>query len=157
MRIFNSAYAWQTARLLAACALAYGACALMGLREVYWALVTAVVVTHPEWGETIDAGRDRVIGTLIGAFAGLAVIYARELGGPPLILFWMALVPLTILTAMRPNLRLSCITLIIIVLVPTTGDAFALPFERIVGILLGTIASILVAAATRTLTKPPAA
>ena len=144
---FDSEPVWQTARLLAATALAFGACELIGLREVYWALVTAVVVTRPAWGDTVEASRDRVIGTLIGAFAGLAVIYARERGGSPLVLFWIALVPLAILTAIKPNLRLSCITLIIVALVPAAGDPFALPFERVVGILMGTLASIAVAAA----------
>jgi uncharacterized membrane protein YccC len=153
----ESSYVWQTGRLIAACALAYGACTVIGLREIYWALVTAVVVTQPAWGDTLNASRDRVLGTLIGAFAGLAVIYARERGGPPLVLFWIALVPLTILTAIKPNLRLSCITLIIIVLVPTTGSPYALPFERIVGILLGTLASIVVAAATSARPRPPTA
>ena len=146
MRIFDSAYFWQAARLLAACVLAYGGCKLIGLREVYWALVTAVVVTQPARGDTLNASRDRVLGTLIGASAGLAVIAAREHGGPPLLLFWIALAPLAILTAIKPNLRLSCITLIIVVLVPTSGSPFELPFERIVGILLGTVASILVVA-----------
>ena len=84
------------------------------------------------------------------------MIYARQHGGPPLILFWIALTPLAIFTAIKPNLRLSCITLIIIVLVPTTGDPYALPFERIIGILLGTVASILVAAATEKRSKPAA-
>ena len=154
MEKFNPEKAWQTARLLAACALAYGACELIGLREVYWGMVTAVVVTQPAWSDTVNASRDRVIGTLIGAFAGLAVIYARERGGPPLVPFWIALVPLAILTAIRPNLRLSCITLIIIVLVPATGDPYALPFERVIGILLGTLASILVVAAMTYPRKP---
>ncbi len=153
MQTFDSSYVWQTARLLAACALAYGGCVLIGLHEVYWALVTAVVVTQPAWGDTLNASRDRVIGTLIGAFAGLAVIYAREHGGPPLALFWIALVPLAVLTAIKPNLRLGCITLIIIVLVPTTGSPYALPFERVVGILLGTVSSIVVVAAMANLPK----
>ncbi len=146
-KIFDRAQLWQTARILAACVLAYGGCKLIGLREAYWALVTAVVVTQPAFGATLDASRDRVLGTLIGAFAGLAVIAAREAGAPSLPLFWIALIPLAILTAVKPNLRLSSVTLIIVVLVPATGNAFALPFERIIGILTGTVASIAAAAA----------
>ncbi len=154
MRYIEAAHLWQTGRVLAACVLAYVSCRLIGLREVYWALVTAVVVTQPALGDTLTASRDRVLGTLIGAFAGLAVIAAREFGGPPLPLFWLALVPLAILTAIRPNLRLSCITLIIVALVPSTGSPFALPFERILGILIGTLASLAVAAGVATRSKP---
>jgi uncharacterized membrane protein YccC len=56
--------------------------------------------------------------------------------------------PLSILSAIKPSLRLSCITLIIVVLVPATGNPFSLPFERVIGILVGTLASLVASAAT---------
>jgi uncharacterized membrane protein YgaE (UPF0421/DUF939 family) len=63
-------------------------------------------------------------------------------------LFWVALVPLAILTAIKPNLRLSCVTLVIVVLVPAPGNPFARPFERVLEILAGVLASIVVSAVT---------
>lgn len=152
----NRAHFWQAARLLAACAVAYVGSKLIALPEPYWALVTAVVVTHPALGDTLSAGRLRVIGTLIGAFAGLVVIGAAELGFSSFVLFWIALAPLAMLTAVRPNLRLSCITLVIVVLVPASGGAFARPLERVVEILLGTLASVVVCAAIPTKQAAPA-
>ncbi len=145
--MFNAAHLWQTLRILAACAIAYGASWLIGLHEGYWALVTAVVVTQPGLGETLAAGRDRVIGTLIGASAGLAVIAAAQLGGSTVPLFWVALAPLAVLAAAMPNLRLCCITLVIVVLAPSSGPPFERPLQRIAEILLGTFASVLVSAA----------
>jgi uncharacterized membrane protein YccC len=132
----------QALRILAACAIAYGLAALTGLPERFWAMITAVVVTQPVLGATLAAGRDRIVGTVIGAVAGLLVIEVARLGVSSLLLFWVALVPLAILTALRPNLRLSCITLIVVVLVPSEGPAAARAIDRVLQILLGTLASI---------------
>lgn len=151
--MFKRMHIWHAVRILAACAIAYVGSKLIGLREEYWAVVTAVIVTQPALSDTLSAGRDRVLGTLIGAFAGLAVIGLVELGLPSFPLFWIALVPLAILTAAKPNLRLSCVTLIIVVLVPTFGAPFARPIERIIEIFVGTVASIAVSAASPTRRK----
>jgi uncharacterized membrane protein YccC len=148
-KFFEGAHLWQTVRILAACALAYAGARLIGLSEYYWALVTAVVVTQPALPETLAAGRDRALGTLIGAVAGLAVIAAGQWGASTFALFWVALIPLAILTAIKPTLRLSCVTLVIVVLVPAPpGNPFARPFERVVEILVGVLASIVVSAVT---------
>jgi uncharacterized membrane protein YccC len=122
---------------------------LCGLKEAYWSLITAVVVTQPALGDTLAASRNRVLGTLIGAAAGCAVIEAARHGFSTPVLFWCALAPLALLTAARQNLRLSCITLIVVVLIPSTGDPFARPLDRVYGILLGTLASIVATAVVR--------
>jgi uncharacterized membrane protein YgaE (UPF0421/DUF939 family) len=75
------------------------------------------------------------------------VLWGAQLGMSSFILFWVALVPLAILTAVKPNLRLCCITLAIVVLVPATGTPYLRPLQRILEILIGTVASILVTAA----------
>jgi uncharacterized membrane protein YccC len=137
---------WQAARILVACGISYGGSKLMGLQEGYWALITAVVVTQPALGSTLSAGRDRVIGTVIGALAGLAVLAGGEFGVSTSALFWIALIPLAVLTAIKPNLRLCCITLVIAVLVPSTGSPFVRPLQRVLEILIGTLASIIVTA-----------
>lgn len=146
----KSEYLWQAVRILVACAMSYGGSRLIGLEEGYWALVTAVVVTQPALGSTLSAGRDRVIGTLIGALAGLGVLASAELGISSFTLFWIALIPLSVLTAVKPNLRLCCITLVIVVLVPSTGTPFVRPLERVLEILIGTLASIIVTAVSLT-------
>lgn len=140
-------YVWQAIRIFTACALSYGASRLVGLQEGYWALITAVVVTHPALDGTLSAGRDRILGTVIGAIAGLAVIAISQLGVSLFALFWCALLPLAVLTAIKPNLRLCCITLVIVVLIPAAGDPYSRALERIFEIMLGTLASILVTAA----------
>ncbi len=137
---------WQTLRLIAACALSYAAARLLGLKEEYWALITAVVVTQPALDDTLIASRNRIIGTIIGAAAGFLVLEAAQHGVKTFPLFWCALLPLAVLTAIRQNLRLSCITLIVVVLIPFDGPPFERPLDRVVGILIGTIASVCAAA-----------
>jgi uncharacterized membrane protein YccC len=146
--LFQPAYRWQAARIFAACAVSYGIPALIGLEEAYWAPISAIYVAQPELQATFAAARDRVIATLIGAVAGLAVLQAARSGLHSMPLFWGALIPLSILSAVRPNLRLSCTTLVILVLVPSTGPVLARPLERILEILLGALVAVAVTAAT---------
>ena len=73
---------WQAVRIMAACGLAYGGSKLLGVPEGYWALITSIVVTQPVLDETLAAGRDRVLGTLIGAAVGLGVSEAARHGTP---------------------------------------------------------------------------
>jgi uncharacterized membrane protein YccC len=134
---------------MAACALSECLSSLCGLKEGYWALITAVVVTQPALGDTLAASRNRVLGTLIGAAVGCLVIEAARHGFSTFVLFWCALAPLALLTAAHQNLRLSCITLIVVVLIPGAGDPFVRPLDRVYGILLGTLASIVATAVVR--------
>lgn len=144
--ILKPEHFWQLSRLITACALAYSAAVLIGLPETYWSLITAIVVTQPEFSKTLTASRDRIVATLIGAALGFLVLEAAAHGAPKAPLFAAALTPLLLLTAIMPNLRMSGVTLIVVVLVPSIGEAFVRPFDRVVEILLGTIASLIVSA-----------
>ena len=140
---------WQAARLVAACALAFGGGAGIGLKERYWAIITAIVVTQPMLSDTLSSGRDRMVGTLVGAAFGFGVLELAKHGLPPEAMFWVALLPLALLIAVRPYLRLSAVTLVVVVLVPGAGTPFVRPFDRVIEILLGTLAAIIVAAVIR--------
>ncbi len=125
-------------------ALAYAAAAWVGLPDRFWAMVTVVVVTQPALDSTLSAGRDRILGTLLGALAALGVILAARAGAPLLPMFWVALVPLAVVTAVWQTMRLSCITLIIAVLVQPGGLSLIRPLDRVLEILLGTVAAVAV-------------
>ena len=140
---------WQAFRLFAACALAYAVPFAISLPEGYWAVITAVVVTQPMLSDTLSAGRDRILGTLIGAAAGFLVLEAAAHGWPTMPMFWFCLAILTLLIAMQPYLRLCAVTLVVVVLVPGSGNAFVRPVDRVLEILLGTIAAIVIAAIVR--------
>ena len=144
--LLRHARLWQAIRILGACALSLAGTRLLRLPEGYWAVITAIVVTQADLSSTLQAGRDRILGTVIGAIVGALVIGAG--GEGPLstaALFWIALTPLAILTAIKPNLRLSCVTLVVVVLVPA-ASTWHRPLDRVIAILVGTLASILVSA-----------
>jgi uncharacterized membrane protein YccC len=134
----------QTCRLLAAFALAGGSAALLRVPEGYWAIITAVVVMQPDLSHTLAAGRNRVAATLIGAVVGLALIAARQLGLPAIPLFVAGLIPLAVITAIWPNLRLACTTLVVVFLIPAEGDPYIRPLLRVADILLGVLACLVV-------------
>jgi uncharacterized membrane protein YccC len=118
------------------------------LPDPFWAPVTAVVVTQPGLPATLSAGRTRIVGTLLGAVVGLCVIGIARLGLPLMPMFWIALVPLAFVTALWANLRVSCAALIVVLLVPPMDVSFERPLDRVLEILLGTLASVLVSAIT---------
>jgi uncharacterized membrane protein YccC len=90
----------------------------------------------------VTASRDRVIGTLIGAAVGALAILGRGHGLSTLPLYVIGLVPLVLLTAAWESLRLSCITFTIVFLAPAGASSFALPMLRVVEIVIGTVAAL---------------
>ena len=136
----------QAGRLLAACALAGGSAWLAGLPEGYWAVITAVVVMQTDLPQTLSAGRNRMVATLAGAAVALVLIALREQGLPTLPLFAAGLVPLAVLAAVAPTLRLGCTTLVVVFLIPAEGDPYLRPLLRVGDILFGAVACLAVAA-----------
>lgn len=134
------------ARTLGACALSYCAARLVGLPELYWAVITTlVVVTQPSLNQALATGRDQIIGAVIGAIAGGIGLLAILRGAPPLLVFAIELVPLAALAALRPTLRLACVTLVIVVLIPGSGSGvwpFERPIDRVLEILIGACAAL---------------
>jgi len=114
------------------------------LREPYWALITAVIVTQARISSTLEAGRDQILGTLIGAVAGACAIALALSGLPKLPVFAVLLVPLALLAAFKPNLRLAGVTLVVTFLFPAQGSPFSRPVDRVLAILVGASVSLLV-------------
>jgi uncharacterized membrane protein YccC len=143
---FSYAILRRLARTLLGAAIAYGAGKLATLPELYWAVITAlVVVTQPSLNAALTTGRDQIIGAAIGGVAGGIGIVAMLHGAPPLLVFAIELVPLAALAAWRPTLRLACVTLVVVVLIPTAGagsSPFERPVDRVFEILIGAAAAL---------------
>jgi uncharacterized membrane protein YccC len=136
------------ARALVSCLLSYYAAKLATLPELYWAVITTlIVVTQPSLNQALNTGRDQIIGAVIGGVVGVVGLFAILHGAQPLIVFAIALLPLAALAAWRPTLRLACVTLVVVVLVPASGlgSPFARPIDRVLEILIGAGAALLVA------------
>ncbi len=141
---FGKLQMYQAFRLLSACALAGGCATLMRLPEGYWAVITAIVVMQPELSKTLSAGRDRIAATLVGAVFGMALVALREQGLPTLPLFVAGLIPLAMLIAVVPTMRLACTTLVVVFLIPAAGDVYLRPLFRVADILVGALACLIV-------------
>jgi uncharacterized membrane protein YccC len=145
---FGLPEARRLTRTLAGCAISYGAAKLAALPEGYWALITTlVVVTQPSLTQALGTARDQIIGAFIGGVVGLLGVIAIDHGAAPLAVFSIALVPLAALAAERPALRLACVTLVIVVLIPLGGGPpFQRPLHRILEILIGAASAFVVVA-----------
>ena len=134
----------QSVRTLVSVLLSDAVAHALHLREPYWSLVTAVIVTQARISSTIEAGRDQIVGTLIGAATGAAAIALQLYGLPRLPVFVALMVPIAILGAFKPNLRLAGVALVVTFLFPSEGGPFNRPVDRVLAILVGAAVSLLV-------------
>jgi uncharacterized membrane protein YccC len=122
---------------------------LLGLAQSYWAVLTAVFVTQASVGGSLKAMLDRFVGSLGGAAWGVVVSLAiphadvASLG----LALTAALVPLSLLTAIKPTYRVAPITAIILLLTPLSQEAGPLlsAVHRMLEIGLGSIVALGVA------------
>jgi uncharacterized membrane protein YccC len=139
-------------RMTVAGLLAYALAELFTLPQGYWAVFSAIIIMQASLGGSVKATIDRLIGTIGGAVAGGAVAYllphesAWSLG----VALVVALVPLTLLAALRPNYRIAPLTAVIVLMTPGAqqlgplGSAFYRIFEITLGSLVGLGVSLVV-------------
>src|SRR5262249_19365288 len=126
--------------------LAYTLAELFTLPRGYWSVFSAIIIVQTSVGGSVKATFDRVIGTVGGAVAGGAVGYllphqsVLSLG----VALGIALVPLTLVAALRPNYRIAPITAALVLL--TSGAQQLGPldsaFYRIFEITLGSFVGL---------------
>jgi uncharacterized membrane protein YccC len=149
VKLWNSLRGWVGANAAAlrlcfhmtvAGLLAYVLAELLALPRAYWAVFSAIIIVQASVGGSIKATIDRVIGTIGGGIAGGAVGYLlpHESVLSRGVALVIALVPLTLVAALRPNYRIAPLTAVILLL---TADAQLGPlgtaFYRILEITLG--------------------
>src|SRR5215510_11218543 len=95
---------------------------LLQLPHSYWAVLTSVIIMQESVGGSLKATLDRMLGTVAGAIWGVSVTLAiphhdtLALG----LTLVVALAPLALVAALKPNYRVAPVTAII-VLLSTTG------------------------------------
>lgn len=86
-----------------------------------WTVLTAVILTQMSKGRSLKATADYLMGTIGGAIYGgaIAILIPHETEGSLLIVLVVAVAPLALIAAIRPNMNVVPITAIIVLLVPT--------------------------------------
>lgn len=113
-------------RLVVAAILAYAVAQALRLPEFYWAVLTALIVTRPGVGATMQAGGARLLGTLGGAGLAALVAGSRAWHPPEILLLLAVLLPLGVLITWRPDWRTAPIAAIIVL---SSGPLGASPWH----------------------------
>jgi uncharacterized membrane protein YccC len=147
---------WERKRLLihaAKTALAAGLCWVLarqfGLHDGYWGAISAIIVLQSNVGSTVNASRDRLLGTLIGALIGFSFSLFGTLPWN-YVLAVLAAVIVCGLLGLRSSSRLAGVTITIVMLVQQAGSRQSLALDRVTEVVLG----IVVALAVTTLVLP---
>jgi uncharacterized membrane protein YccC len=114
-----------------------------GLHDGYWGSISAIIVMQSNVGATVTASRDRLLGTLIGALFGFSF---SLLAVPPwnYVLAVILAIVVSGLLGMRDSARLACVTITIIMLVPSSASRWGLALDRVGEVLLGIVMALAV-------------
>jgi uncharacterized membrane protein YccC len=140
---------WERKRLLihaAKTALAATLCWWLalrfGLHDGYWGSISAIIVLQSNFGATITASRDRILGTLIGAVLGFAFSLFGTLPWNYILAVFIAIVICGLL-GFRSSSRLAGVTITIIMLVQATSHK-ALALDRVLQVVFGIVVALIV-------------
>lgn len=114
-----------------------------GLRDGYWAAISSIIVLQSNFGATITASRDRILGTVIGAIFGFGFSLFGTLPWNYLVAVLLAIV-LCGLLGLRNSSRLAGVTISIVMLVQTTGSHWLVALHRVGEVFLGIVVAVLV-------------
>lgn len=113
-----------------------------GMHEGYWGAITAIIVLQSNFGSTIGASRDRLLGTLIGAVFGFTFSLVDALPWT-YILALLSAVVICGLLGLRSSSRLAGVTITLIMLVHA-GSHWTLALDRVLQVVLGIVVALVV-------------
>ena len=115
---------------------------LLPLSEGYWAAISAAVVMQSDIRPTITAGRDRLLGTGIGAVIGWLTSLVWH---DNLLVFGLA-VAVSLMACNALGLksagRLVGATICLMVLVPAAGPKWRIPLDRFIEVSVGILTAV---------------
>ncbi len=134
---------WPDAvRMVISTVLAATVATLLHLPEMYWAVLSAVIVSRPGAGGSAKAGASRLIGTVFGAAVAMGVIGARVWHVPEIALLAAAMIPLSLFVTAFEEYRTAPVAAVILL---SSGSALASPLQiallRLAQIAIGSLAS----------------
>jgi uncharacterized membrane protein YgaE (UPF0421/DUF939 family) len=119
---------------------------LLRLPQSYWAAISAFVVVGTDVGTTVQASRDRLIGTALGAVGGAVFVL---LLGSHLWAFGLAAVVIVLLCAslgLDQSYRLACVTMAIVMLTHSSGSPWEISLYRFLEVALGIVVALVISA-----------
>jgi uncharacterized membrane protein YccC len=137
-------------RMTVAGLLAFAVGHLIHVAQIYWAVLTAVIVMQASVGGSLKASLDRFVGTLGGAVWGVAVTVAIPYPGVLSTGLGLAaaLIPLSLLVAFKPSYRVAPVTAAIVLLGHAgAGGVVDAALDRVLEISLGSVVALAVALA----------
>ena len=137
-------------QLVVAVLLGYGLAAVLGLPERFWVVITVLIVMRTDAGSALDAGWDRVKGTVIGAAAGLPGVYVHQTGASGTVVTLAIVSILACGSAAIPMLRSSAVAALIVLGAGELAghSATEAAVLRVVQIGIGVLVAVAVAQAT---------
>jgi hypothetical protein len=138
----------QAAKTAMAAALCWWIASRFGLHDGYWGAISAIIVLQSNFGATITASRDRILGTAIGAAFGFAFSLMNAVPWNYIFAVFAAVVVCGLL-GFRSSSRLAGVTITIVMLVQSSSRK-EIALIRVGQVLLG----IVVALAVSTLVFP---
>jgi len=149
-------FTWERKRLLIhaaktalAATLCWALARLFHLHDGYWGSISAIIVLQSNVGSTVNASRDRILGTIIGALFGFSFSLFGALPWNYILAVFAAVIICGLL-GLRSSSRLAGVTITIIMLVQSSGSRWGLAFDRVAEVIFG----IVVALAVTTLVLP---
>ena len=141
---------WERQRLLIhaaktalAAALCWWLALRFGLHDGYWGSISAIIVLQSNVGSTVNASRDRIFGTLIGAILGFSFSLFGVLPWNYILAVLSAVIVCGLL-GLRSSSRLAGVTITIIMLVQKTGPRWSLALDRVSEVVLGIVVALAV-------------
>lgn len=147
---FKPAVLHHGLQLAAAVLIGYAVAAALGLPERFWVVITVLIVMRADSRSTLNAGWDRVGGTLLGAFFGLAGVALQYLGANAIMVTLAIISVLAFGSAALPLLRSAAVAALIIL---AAGElpgyaAIQVALLRVLQIGIGVTVSVALAWAT---------
>jgi uncharacterized membrane protein YgaE (UPF0421/DUF939 family) len=143
--------AWQgravlvhSARTAVTAVLSLAVARLFRLPEAYWAPITALVIVQSSLGAALSVSWERFVGTALGSLIGAIV---ASYFGPHLLIFGASVFILGLLCAVtkfdQAAYRFAGMTLAIVLLIPRTGSAWRIAFDRFAEVFIGIVVALL--------------
>jgi uncharacterized membrane protein YccC len=132
----------HAARTALAASLCWWLARRFGLHDGYWGAISAIIVLQSNFGGTLTASRDRILGTVIGAIFGFSFSLFGVLPWNYVLAVFAAIVVCGLL-GFRSSSRLAGVTITIVMLVQSSSLK-DLAFDRVMQVVLGILIALVV-------------